>query len=425
MSKYESFIFEDYDFDKTQKTLSLHYAIDNAYHFTETYTFDFEFAEYDQSTLERAAQLLFYMAGVSYYKTFLPNSIIVRKGEIDASLAEFLAKTWQNGLGEFFYTNRLDPRTPITFPTTTGTLVPVRHTGEGMLVGIGGGKDSLVSVELLRGEANLATWSVGHRAQLSPLVGRMGLPHFWVERAWDQQLIELNTAGAYNGHVPISAILACAGVVTAVLSGKQDVVVSNEQSANEPTLNYDGVAINHQYSKSQAFEADFQRLLERCFGDSVRYYSLLRPLSELRIAELFAVNGFEKYHDVFSSCNHAFTHESDRMFWDETCPKCCFVYLALYPFLGDDKLGSVFSKNLLLEPALQPIYRQLLGIEGDKPLECVGEIQESRAAMRMAQQNINELHATYSFELPDSYDYKQLWSHNMPEDVWQTVRSTI
>ncbi|MCA9327421.1 hypothetical protein KDA14_02740 [Candidatus Saccharibacteria bacterium] len=425
MSTYETFIFESYAFDAEQKTLTLRYGIDDAYHFTETYTFDFDFAEYNPATLDRAVQLLFFMAGVSYYKTFLPKNIVVQQGEIDPELAEFLAKTWQKGLGEFFYTNRLDPRTTIDFPTNTDTIQSTTHLGSGKLVGLGGGKDSLVSIELLRGEPNLATWSVGHRAQLTPLVERSDLPHYWVSRVWDQQLLELNGAGAYNGHVPISAILACAGVVAAVLSGRQDVVVSNEQSANEPTLDYDGVAINHQYSKSQEFETDFQHILAHQFGDSIRYYSLLRPLSELRIAELFAKSGFEKYHDVFSSCNHAFTHDSDHMFWDETCPKCCFVYLALYPFVGAEKLGSVFRKNLLRESALQPTYRQLLGIEGDKPLECVGEIQECRAAMRMAQRDMDELRDTYAFELPDSYDYTQLWSHNMPDDVWQTIASKL
>src|SRR6185437_4477296 len=119
------------------------------------------------------------------------------------------------------------------------------------------------------------------------------------------------------------------------------VVVSNEQSANEPTLHYEGMEINHQYSKSQEFERDFQEQLTHRLGDHVRYYSLLRPLSEVRIAELFARIGFDAYHDVFSSCNRAFTHDSDHMFWDGTCPKCAFVFLALTPFVAPDKLEAL------------------------------------------------------------------------------------
>lgn len=421
MSTYREFIFEDYLFDEASKTLSLRYAIDDAYHFEEVYTFDFPFSDFSHASLDRAIQLLFFMTGVSYYKTFLPDSITVRKGSLDSDTAKFISKTWQRGLGEFFYTNHLDPRTSIEIPHNSDPQPKLQHSGTGTLIGIGGGKDSLVSVELLEHEPGVSTWSVGHKPQLGPLVDRIGLPHLWIERSWDRTLLTLNEQGAYNGHVPISAILACAGVVTAVLSGKKDVVVSNEQSANEPTLEYQGVQINHQYSKSQEFERDFQTVLDRTFGDSLRYYSLLRPLSELRIAELFSHRGFQKYFDVFSSCNHAFTHNSERMYWDESCPKCCFVYLALFPFIGETELGKVFSNNLLANPALYTTYAALLGISGDKPLDCVGEIQESRAAMRLAQQSLPALAEHYTFDIPADYDFRALGSHCLPKDMWEII----
>ena len=75
-------------------------------------------------------------------------------------------------------------------------------------------------------------------------------------------------------------------------------VVSNESSADEPTLHYNRVAINHQYSKSSAHEKAYQAHLARIFGDSLRYYSFLRPLSEVHIAEIFAAEGFEKYNEL-------------------------------------------------------------------------------------------------------------------------------
>jgi hypothetical protein len=252
---------------------------------------------------------------------------------------------------------------------------------------------------------------------LQPLVERIGLPHFYVEREWDQQLLELNQHGAYNGHVPISAIFACVGTIVSILTGYRDHVVSNEVSASEDTLQYQGVGINHQYSKSLAFEADFQALLAHQYQAGPRYYSFLRPLSEVFIGELFARYGFSKYHDVFSSCNRAFTHDSDHVFWDASCPKCAFVFLALTPFVAASSLEDLFGKNLLQDSSLEPTYRQLLGIEGDKPLECVGEIQESRAAMRMAQRQYPELDK-YVFDLPRTYDYRALREHRMPADIF-------
>ncbi|HVU59512.1 MAG TPA: hypothetical protein VHC98_01610 [Candidatus Saccharimonadales bacterium] len=419
---YRQFIFEDYAFDVPRKTLALRYSFDGIVPFTEQFRFEFDFAAYDLTLLDRACQNLFYMAGVSYYKAYLAPEIIVKKGEIDPGSAAFFSKTYQRGLGEFFYVNTLDPRTPVTFPATVAhaPAPAAAGRGSGLLVGIGGGKDSLVSVELLRSKMpDLATWSVGHRSQLTPLIERIGLKHYWVEREFDRSLLDLNARGARNGHIPISAILACVGAVVAVLSGRRDVVVSNEQSANEPTLQYGGVAINHQYSKSQEFETDFQGQLQRTLGTSVRYYSLLRGLSELRIAELFARMGFDTYRDVFSSCNRAFTFDQHHMFWDGTCAKCAFIFLALTPFVPRAKLEALFSgKNLLQTTELEPTYRQLLGIEGDKPLDCVGEIKESRAAMRLAAHTYPELAATYRFDIPDDYDYKALSSHLVPPEVY-------
>lgn len=427
--KYHQFIFEDYSFDAPTRRLELQYSFDGVIRFTEKYQFDFEYVDYDPALLDRAIQNLFFMAGVSYFKCYLAPEIVIKKGQLDKQSAAFFSKTYQRGLGEFFFVNKLDPHTLVTFPTTTDHLeVPQSNTvNEGLLIGIGGGKDSLVSVELLRDKMdNLATWSMDHQSQLKPLIDRIGLPHYWVSREWDRKLLELNNTGAYNGHVPISAIIACVGTVTAILSGKRDVVVSNEQSANEPTLHYQGIDINHQYSKSQEFERDYQGLLAHTLGEHIRYYSLLRPLSEVRIADIFAHVGFDKYHDVFSSCNRAFTHDSDHMFWDGKCPKCAFVFLALTPFIAPDKLEALFSgKNLLKEPELKTTYLQLLGIEGDKPLECVGEVKESRAAMRVASQIHPELADIYHYELPEDYDYKKLGSHEIPGEVYELVEAAF
>jgi hypothetical protein len=422
MNHYNQFIFESYIFDETNKTVSLNYSLDGELQFTETFRFNFDFAEYDRAVLDQALQLLFFMAGVSYYKTFIPPEIVIKQGDLDPAMAHFFSKTYQRGLGEFWFVNKLDPRTPIAFPTTIPAAVATTSSapGSGLLVGIGGGKDSLVSVELLRPRVqNLATWSVDHQAQLTPLIERIGTPHYWVERTWDRKLLDLAKKGALNGHIPISGIFACVGVVAAILGGKRDVVVSNEQSANEPDFTYQGVEINHQYSKSQEFEADFQKLLLHVFGDQVRYYSFLRPLSEMHIAELFARSGYETYRDVFSSCNRAFIHTSDHMSWCGTCPKCAFVYLVLSSFIPEDELTPLWNgKNLLLDPALEPLYRQLLGIEGGKPLDCVGEIKESRSAMRLAQAHYPELIERYQFELPDDYDYRALAGHHMPAQMY-------
>jgi hypothetical protein len=426
MSQYRQFRFKRYSFDKASGELRLYYGYDDGLEFCEFYHFDFEFTDYDEAVLDRALQLLFFVAGVSYYKLYLAPEITVEAGQIDDAMAAFLGKTYQRGLGEFFYVNKLDPRTSVTFPVNSPALDTIQvKNGPGQLIGLGGGKDSLVSVELLRDQPRAATWSLNHRSQLEPLAERVGLPHFWVAREWDQQLKELNRQGALNGHIPISAILACVGAVIGILSGYRDAVVSNESSASEPTLRYQGLDINHQYSKSLEYEQDFQACLRRLFGDSLRYYSFLRPFSELRIAELFARLGFTKYQDVFSSCNRAYTHDQHHMFWCGECPKCAFVFMIMTPFVERADLEALWGgKNLLLDPELEPTYRQLLGIEGDKPLDCVGEIKEARAAMRLDQEIYPEL-KKYEFEIPDDYDFRAWSEHSMPNEISAVLKSKL
>ena len=427
MSKYRQFIFESYTFDAATGRLELHYSMDGTLHFTEKYRFDFPFAEYDPALLDCALQALFFMAGVSYYKTYIPPEIVVKQGSLDAEQAAFFSKTYQRGMGEFWYVNQLDPRTAVTIPATTDKTEPLAAaaTGGGLLVALGGGKDSLVSVELLRKEYDITTWSLNHKAQLQPLVDKIGLPHAWVEREWDTVLLDLNKQDALNGHIPISGIFACVGAIVAILTGKRDAVMSNEQSANDPTLHYQGVAINHQYSKSQEFERDFQAFLRHTVGEHIRYYSFLRPLSEVRIAEIFSHVGFEKYKDVFSSCNRAFVHGATHLSWCGECSKCAFVFLALTPFVARADLEKMWGKNLLLEPAQEINYRKLLGIEGDKPLDCVGDVKESRAAMRLAFQQYPELAEKYHFDLPADYDYKTEATHEMPPELYAVLRAAL
>lgn len=425
--KYASFIYEGYHFDEHSKELKLNYSFQNGPSFTESYKFDFEFAEYDQNALSYALEILNLIAGVSYFKAYLAEQLVVNQSKVDDILSSFLSSTYQKGLGEFLYINKLDPSTQFEFKVNSGEQPAILVNNKGLLIGVGGGKDSLVAIEAVKKTGiEFATWSLGHKNQLQPLVKRIGSKHLWVSRNIDPQIIEINNQqDSFNGHIPISAIFAAVGTVVAILAGYRDVVVSNEASADEPTLEYKGHKINHQYSKSSEFESGFQQLLKSRFGESIRYYSLLRPFSELYISEKFCRESFDKYRDVFSSCNKAFRQNSDKLFWDGTCPKCAFIFLAFSPFIERGKLESLFEgKNLLLDEKLSETYKNLLGIEGEKPLECVGEIKESRSAMDLAKQQYGELEK-YSYDIPSNYDYRQKRSHQIPADIYEEVSSYL
>ena len=420
MRRFESFIFKDYAFNKESKTLELMYSFDDQLHFKETFIFDFDFINYSPQVLDKAIEILFFICGISYFKAYLVNKIEIKVCLIDENLANFLNKLYKKGLGEYLYINNLDFDDIATFRANTKeSFLPLSEATNGAIVGVGGGKDSLVVIEALRDKvSNLKTWSLNHKSKLEPLVNKIGLEHFYVERIIDPLLLKLNNEDALNGHVPISAIIASCGVIVAILSGSKDIIVGNEQSSNEPTLMYKNEAINHQYSKSEEFEKDFQKYLIDTFKDSFRYYSFLRSLSELRIAKDFAKNYFDKYKEVFSSCNRAFQLDSKDLFWCGECPKCAFMFLIFTPFIQQDELVKLWKgKNLLLDKSLDQTYRNLLGIYGEKPLDCVGEIKESRSAMILAQEKYEELKSRFIFEVPKDYDYKKIYPNSMPKDI--------
>jgi hypothetical protein len=427
MSDKKEFIFKGYFFDQDNKELSLNYSIDSSINFTEKFVFNFDYKEnIDLKALEKAFQGLFFMAGVSYFKTYLPTNIIIEAGQLSQDDSDFFSRTYTKGLGEFFLVNRISPLPQISFPIDATTIQEINldnYFEKGYLIGLGGGKDSIVTAELLRETDKAYTWSLNHGAKLAPLVRDVGLPHFQVSRSIDPKLIELNENGALNGHVPISAIIAFTGLIVSLLTGISDVVVSNENAANEANTIYEGMEINHQYSKSLDFEIDFQKYIKRNFGTKTSYYSSLRPYSELIISKYFS-SLFNKYKYTFSSCNRAFTSESKNIYWCGECPKCCFTFLILSPYVESQKLEELWGKNLLLDTSLEKTYMELLGISGIKPLDCVGEIAETRYAMELAQEKYIELSGKYTFEV-NNFSINQMFSHSMPKDVLEITKSSL
>lgn len=136
------------------------------------------------------------------------------------------------------------------------------------------------------------------------------------------------------------------------------------------------------YSKSFAFEQAFARHLQRHVVEGVRYFSLLRPLSEVAIARRFA--RYEKYFPVFRSCNAAFRQAVERRptGWCCDCPKCRFVFLVLAPFVEKKRMVATFGRDMLDDGTQIEGFAELCGLRRHKPFECVGEIEESAAVMR-------------------------------------------
>ena len=328
----------DRAFDRDTGTVSLRYALDDRYAFVETITFETPFPPgplLDGPGLDRALLHLHVAAGTSYYKTAAPPVVDV---ELDGLLPveqEFHRHLYDDGLREFAVANALPVPRPVVVRSGPGAgLGPMpqraaRHGG--LVVPIGGGKDSMVLIEAVK-HLRPRLFAVNPHPLVHDLAALAGLDLIVVRRHLDPGLADLNASGAFNGHVPITAIVSLIAVVGSFLFGYDTIAMAVERSASEETALVDGVPVNHQYSKSLEFEHLLADLVARSIDPALSYGSALRPYSELAIARAFA--RLTRYHGTFCSCNSAFRHTAgagDR--WCGHCPKCRFVALMLAPYL--------------------------------------------------------------------------------------------
>ncbi|MBD8526072.1 UDP-N-acetyl-alpha-D-muramoyl-L-alanyl-L-glutamate epimerase [Pseudomarimonas arenosa] len=383
----ECFRFVRSGIDPHSGEIALVYAFDQGPELVERLRLPgapFQWSELQRLAVERSVQLLHWLAGVSYYKAAVPKQIQIESGEMDQHTADFLQQVYESGLGEFAYRNGLNLHGQIRFRPNAEVLAeaPALQLQDKALTAIGGGKDSLVSVETLRaaGVEQTLAW-VGQAPLIRSCAERTELPTLQIERQLAPQLFEFNRRGAYNGHIPVTAINSAMLTVAALASGKRWVVFSNERSASYGSLIAGTGEVNHQWSKGWSFEQAFAAEARRRLAADLEYFSLLRPLSELAVARQFART--DRYDGHFSSCNRNFHILGERPAsrWCGVCPKCRFVFLALAPFVSKPRLVGIFGRNLLDEPEQVAGFDALMEYQDHKPFECVGEGRESRAAM--------------------------------------------
>lgn len=334
------------------------------------------------ATLGRVLEVLHLVAGVSYYKAAAPPRLVL-PAPLGAAAVDYVTAIYTQGLAEYAYRNQLPHVLELRPEVPAGEVPPARvydDSDRRPLSAVGGGKDSIVSLEALRrAELDPVPFSVNPNHVIVSVNEASGLTPLAARRRIDPVLFDLNAAGALNGHIPVTAINSLIAVATAVLHGLGPVVMSNERSASDPNLVWNGHEINHQWSKGVEAEGLLRAALAEHAGLTEPYFSLLRSLSELHIARLFAE--FTRYDDVVTSCNSAFKLHNASERWCRDCPKCRFVFLAMAPFMPRERVVGIFGGDLLADESQIPGYRELLGVDGHKPFECVGEVEESVVAL--------------------------------------------
>lgn len=387
----DQFRYERVDVDKASGDVTFRYST-SAHTFVERYGFG-PGGNWDDPAVLAAVRILFLLAGVSYYKT--TAAPVIDLGELTSTADEraFLTRYYVEGLGEFAYRNGLDLRgLQVVGPDGAAGAAPGYAPVPGRpLIPFGGGIDSIVTVAALAADHPEAALFVVHPlgdrfAAIEDAAAVTGLPIVHAAREIDPLVRRSAELGFLNGHVPVTAIVTAAAVVAATLDGRDAVVLSNEWSASVPTLVVDDVAVNHQWSKGDEFEQSFQRLVEAAVGPRLSVFSYLRPRTELWVAEQFA--RLREYHRVFRSCNRAFHQDPAQRLdhWCGTCDKCCFIDLVLSPYMARAELEEIFvGTEPLANPSNRARFDALLGLGDDaRPFECVGDVDECRAAVLLA-----------------------------------------
>jgi hypothetical protein len=359
--------------------------------------------------------------GVSYYKAAVPP-VIEAEPVCDAD-ADFWDELYSEGMGEFYFRNGLSIRQSAKFPRggSLPTLSPVPPEAKSSFVLLGGGKDSaLVSDIVLDQGGRASAFSLGGSIWAQRSASAAGLELHTAKRTIDRQLLELNARGAWNGHVPISACIAFIATLAAYAARVENVIVGNERGADEHNVICDGFKINHQWSKSLRFETLFQQWCGRHLQGQTHYFSLLRPLSEIHIAKLFA--GLPQHFENFTSCNVNFkiSQAQAAQRWCGRCAKCVFVYLLMTPHLTPAQADSIFGANFLEQEHNRETLAALLGLRDIKPFDCVGTIDESRLSFSSLhrQQRLRGMAASLAQEHPEilhQAEFEALWqAHLLP-----------
>lgn len=400
--QYNQFIYHDFRISENDVELNIEYSFEivGLSFFAPTYRIKKK-NKNSVGNKKIVKQLIFSLGLVeliSYWKLTCAPTICVKCGSLSDEQIAWWKKLYYHGLGEFFYINEIEPDFNALMNiladdiSIEGSEFQQEYIGN--LIPVGGGKDSFVSLEILKDQFELnhafvinqvmsaihASEAAGYKDQL-----------IQITRTLDQRMLRLNSEGFLNGHTPFSAMVAFSSVLTAVLYGKKYVCLSNESSANESTVLNN--TVNHQYSKSYEFEVDFNQYLSKYILDDIKYFSLLRPLSELQITCIFST--LKDYLEVFKSCNVG----SKKEIWCCHCAKCLFVYVMLSAFLDNQKLVEIFGEDLLENDELWELLKELSGISENKPFECVGTRDEVNQAIAIMITRYNEK----NMELPLLY----------------------
>lgn len=393
--KYPKFYFHGVDIVESNDTLEVYfdYEIVGLTTFRPSYTLPKPEGRFFANTLavKEAAFSMGMMELVKYWKLTCSPEVVIEGNALSEEQMDWWKYLYYCLLDEFFEVNeiKVGPKTFMSIKCEGEALEgdELDQVFKGNLVPVGGGKDSYVSLEILKDQKEdnhcfiINEFKAALEAvEVTGYKDRLALVH----RNKDPKLAELNEKGYLKGYVPMSAIIAFAAVLQSLLLGKKCICMSIESNESEFTRR--GKKIRHQYTKDYQFEKDFNAYVNKYITKEVTYFSLLRPITELQIVSIFVT--LKDYLPVFKSCAAA----QDKGEWCGRCARCLHVYMELSAFLQDKELIKIFGSNLLEDPAMAALMHELTGMDDNHPYDCQGSRDEINTAIAMAIKLRKELH---------------------------------
>jgi hypothetical protein len=409
---------------------------DETFSFTEELEFPIAIpSTYEAEALERDLHIAL---GISYYKLFVCKRFEVPY-ELTEQQAAFWNSVWKNGLGEFLYTNGLTHDQLAVFSAQPGLSIAnqtKQSYKQQALLGLGGGKDSIVAGELLKQIGipfhGFVLASGEQLGQTQAVAAVMGVDLHAIKRRIDPKIIDLNKrSDTYNGHIPISTIFALCGSMLAVATNSAYVAVANESSASIPQTTSADIQINHQWSKSLEFERLYQDYLRNNVSAELQYFSVIRPLSSIAVMKLFS--SYPEYFEVFTSDNSLFKVQPQQRIhprWSPQSSKTLSSYLLLAPWLDDTAMQTIFGADYLNQREQLPLLHRLLG-HGEPVLDCVGTAPELQACVNQLKTSPNYLKKELVVSLDTAHNssnldnFMFLAENAYPEQLKQTLVSKL
>lgn len=440
MTEYSTFIYKDYKIEEDSEKIYFKYEFeikDLTIFKPEIQILkkEFNWKNLNSNYLKNIVFNLGMIEAISYFKPTCSRNFHIKCGYLNEEQKKWFRKIFFLGLGEFRYINNIltseDEFVDFICEGNKIELEELNFEFNGIILPVGGGKDSNVTLELLKNKFNdINCFMVGSKdvsLECTDIAGFSRNSVIEINRVIDRNLLELNNKGFLNGHTPFSAMIAFLTYAVAFMLEKKYVVLSNESSANES--NIDGEKINHQYSKTLEFENDFREYAKKFLKTGIEYFSFLRPISELQIAMLFSK--YKKYHKIFKSCNVG--SKQKPWVWCGECPKCLFVYIILSPFISKQELIDIFGDDLYEKKELLQTFIELCGFGKIKPFECVGTFWEVRYCVSKLIKESQQLpyllqYYKENFKLEDTSDEKLLTfrnEHNLPECFENVLKENI